>query len=89
MLDGDTKARIIKEYQINDKDTGSAEVQVAVLTENIKSLTEHLRQHKKDVQDRKSTRLNSSHALISYAVFCLNKKKKHNNKKNARFNAKD
>ncbi|GIT44772.1 MAG: hypothetical protein Ct9H300mP11_27080 [Chloroflexota bacterium] len=38
MLDGDTKARIIKEYQINDKDTGSAEVQVAVLTENIKSL---------------------------------------------------
>jgi len=48
MLDGDTKARIIKEYQINDKDTGSAEVQVAVLTENIKQLTEHLRQHKKD-----------------------------------------
>ena len=49
MLDGDTKARIIKEYQINDKDTGSAEVQVAVLTENIKSLTEHLREHKKAV----------------------------------------
>src|SRR3712207_6939705 len=30
-------------------------------------------------QDRKSTRLNSSHANISYAVFCLKKKKKHNN----------
>src|SRR3712207_7811836 len=30
------------------------------------------------VQDRKSTRLNSSHANISYAVFCLKKKKKHN-----------
>src|SRR3712207_8132202 len=31
------------------------------------------------LQDRKSTRLNSSHANISYAVFCLKKKKKHNN----------
>src|SRR3712207_7318775 len=31
------------------------------------------------VEDRKSTRLNSSHANISYAVFCLKKKKKHNN----------
>src|SRR5690554_7299180 len=31
-------------------------------------------------QDRKSTRLNSSHVRISYAVFCLKKKKKHNNK---------
>ena len=53
MLDGETKARIIKEYQINDKDTGSAEVQVAVLTENIKSLTEHLRENKKDVHSRR------------------------------------
>src|SRR5438270_9603998 len=32
-----------------------------------------------DVQDRKSTRLNSSHSQISYAVFCLKKKKKNNN----------
>src|SRR2546430_12277489 len=32
----------------------------------------------KDVVDRKSTRLNSSHSQISYAVFCLKKKKKHN-----------
>ena len=53
MLDGDTKARIIKEYQRNDKDTGSAEVQVAVLTENIKQLTDHLRIHKKDVHSRR------------------------------------
>src|SRR5947209_13405819 len=34
-----------------------------------------------DFEDRKSTRLNSSHANISYAVFCLKKKKKNNNKK--------
>ena len=53
MLDGDTKARIIKEYQRNDKDTGSAEVQVAVLTENIKQLTNHLQIHKKDVHSRR------------------------------------
>jgi small subunit ribosomal protein S15 len=53
MLDGDTKTRIIKEYQVNDKDTGSPEVQVAVLTANIKQLTEHLREHKKDVHSRR------------------------------------
>src|SRR3712207_7394967 len=39
----------------------------------------------RDVVDRKSTRLNSSHANISYAVFCLKKKKKHIN--NPRFSA--
>ena len=53
MLDGDTKARIIKEYQRNDKDTGSAEVQVAVLTENIKQVTDHLRIHKKEGHSRR------------------------------------
>ena len=53
MLDGETKAQIIKEYQINDKDSGSAEVLVAVLTENIKRLTDHLREHKKDVHSRR------------------------------------
>ena len=53
MLDGDTKARIINEYQRHDKDTGSAEVQVAVLTENIKQLTHHLQTHKKDVHSRR------------------------------------
>src|SRR5438034_6615606 len=35
-------------------------------------------------EDRKSTRLNSSHTVISYAVFCLKKKKKHENQSNAR-----
>src|SRR3712207_8873592 len=36
--------------------------------------------HRQDLTDRKSTRLNSSHANISYAVFCLKKKKKHTSK---------
>src|SRR5258708_28152729 len=37
-------------------------------------------------EDRKSTRLNSSHQIISYAVFCLKKKKKNNNKNRAKIN---
>ena len=53
MLDGETKANIIREYRINDRDTGSAEIQVAVLTENIKRLTDHLRTHRKDVHSRR------------------------------------
>ena len=53
MLDGETKQNIIREYRINDKDTGSAEIQVAVLTENIKQLTDHLRMHRKDVHSRR------------------------------------
>src|SRR5256885_7557802 len=38
---------------------------------------------RKDLEDRKSTRLNSSHLVISYAVFCLKKKKKHINLRHA------
>src|SRR5205085_8227715 len=38
---------------------------------------EHLRPRTADIADRKSTRLNSSHSQISYAVFCLKKKKNH------------
>ena len=53
MLDGETKTNIIREYRVNDKDTGSAEIQVAVLTENIKQLTGHLRVHRKDVHSRR------------------------------------
>ena len=53
MLDGDTKTNIIQEYRLHQKDTGSAEIQVAVLTENIKSLTDHLRTHRKDVHSRR------------------------------------
>ena len=57
MLDGETKTKIIREYRINDKDTGSAEIQVAVLTENIKQLTDHLRIHRKDVHSRRGLQM--------------------------------
>ena len=47
------KSKLIKEFKINDKDTGSADVQVAILSEKIKSLTEHLKQHQKDFISRR------------------------------------
>ena len=53
MMDGETKARINQENQLHEKDTGSADVQVAILTERIKQVTDHLRVHKKDVHSRR------------------------------------
>ena len=48
-----TKQEIIKEYQLKDGDTGSAEVQIALLTERIKHLTEHLKTNKQDDHSRR------------------------------------
>lgn len=47
------KAPIIAEFKINAKDTGSAEVQVALLSARISHLTNHLRANKKDVHSRR------------------------------------
>ncbi|MGA0346448.1 MAG: 30S ribosomal protein S15 [Alphaproteobacteria bacterium] len=47
------KAELIKEYGRADGDTGSPEVQVSILTERIKNLTEHLKEHKKDFHSRR------------------------------------
>ncbi|MEC7201746.1 MAG: 30S ribosomal protein S15 [Verrucomicrobiota bacterium] len=47
------KLKLIKEFKINDKDTGSADVQVAILTKKILSLTEHLKINKKDFSSRR------------------------------------
>ena len=44
---------IIKDYGSNEKDSGSASVQIAILTERIKNLTEHLKIHKKDFGSRR------------------------------------
>ena len=52
MLEKDTKLDIIKQYQLHDNDSGSPEVQIAILTERIKALTEHLKIHKKDHHSR-------------------------------------
>jgi small subunit ribosomal protein S15 len=47
------KNELIAEYKTHDNDTGSAEVQIAVLTESINNLNEHLRTHKKDHHSRR------------------------------------
>jgi small subunit ribosomal protein S15 len=47
------KAELISENKITDKDTGSSYVQVALLTENINALSEHMQIHKKDLSSRR------------------------------------
>jgi small subunit ribosomal protein S15 len=52
-LTKEKKERLIREYRMHDKDTGSPEVQIALLTERINQLTEHLKGHAKDFSSRK------------------------------------
>ncbi len=47
------KNELISEYKVHESDTGSAEVQIAILTEDINNLNEHLRTHKKDHHSRR------------------------------------
>ncbi|MDK2798170.1 MAG: small subunit ribosomal protein [Tepidiphilus sp.] len=53
MLDNATKARIIAEYKRGDNDTGSPEVQIALLTARIEGLQPHFSEHKKDHHSRR------------------------------------
>lgn len=52
MLTKRKKSTVIKGYKRHEKDTGSAEVQIAILTEQIKELTAHLKKHPKDNHSR-------------------------------------
>lgn len=52
-LTTDTKQEIIKQYQTTEGDTGSPEVQIALLTTRINKLTEHLKKHAHDVHSRR------------------------------------
>lgn len=52
-ITAERKAELIKEFQTKENDTGSPEVQVAVLTERITNLTEHLKIHAKDHHSRR------------------------------------
>ncbi len=49
----DKKQEVIKTYQAHEKDSGSPEVQIALLTERVRHLTEHLKIHKKDFASRR------------------------------------
>ena len=52
-LDAQTKQTLIREFQLHETDTGSPEVQIAILTNKITYLTEHLKQHPKDHHSRR------------------------------------
>lgn len=49
----DRRTQLIKEYQTKENDTGSPEVQIALLTERINNLTEHMKEHAKDFHSRR------------------------------------
>ena len=53
MLAGEKKNKIVSDYRTHEKDTGSPEVQIALLTTRINELTEHLKTHKKDFSSRR------------------------------------
>ena len=53
MIEKDKKQSIIEEYKTHEADTGSTEVQVAILTARIRELTEHMKVHKKDFHSRR------------------------------------
>ena len=53
MLLKEKKTEVISKFKVHEKDTGSCEVQVAILTERINYLTEHLKIHKKDHSSRR------------------------------------
>lgn len=53
MLDKATKEKIIRKFRTHDSDTGSPQVQIAILTAEIKELTKHLKTHRKDFSSRR------------------------------------
>lgn len=67
-LTTETKAKLITEYQRSANDTGSPEVQVALLTTHISSLSEHFKNHKKDHHSRRGLihMVNQRRKLLDY-----------------------
>ncbi len=53
MIAAESKQKLVTDYRIHDKDTGSPEVQIALLTQRINELNEHLKTHKKDHSSRR------------------------------------
>ena len=64
----DTKKEIISKFATNEKDTGSPQVQIAVLSERINNLTEHFKLHKHDNHSKKGlvALVNKRKKLLSY-----------------------
>lgn len=68
MLRKEEKTAVIEEYARHKGDTGSPEVQIAVLTKRINVLTEHLKAHKKDYHSRRGLykMIGQRHSLVNY-----------------------
>ncbi len=69
MLTAEEKSKIIGEYKLSEDDTGSFEVQVAMLSKRILALTEHLQSHRKDFSSKRGT----TSSLESVADFSATK----------------
>ena len=67
-ITAEEKTRLMKEYATKEGDTGSPEVQVAILTERITNLTEHFKDHKKDNHSRRGllTLVSTRRSLLDY-----------------------
>ena len=67
-ITNERKQELIKEFATKEGDTGSAEVQIAVLSERIGNLTEHLKSHKKDFSSRRGlfAMVSSRRKLLDY-----------------------
>ena len=67
-LTKEVKAKIIKDFAKNEKDTGSTEVQIAILTEEINVLTEHLKEHSHDYHSRRGLlkKVGQRRSLLNY-----------------------
>ena len=67
-LSKEDKDKIIKKYKVHDADTGSSEVQIALLTAEIEQLTEHLKTHKKDFSSRRGLlkKVGQRHRLLRF-----------------------
>ena len=69
-LSKEMKAEIVKKYGKTANDTGSAEVQIAVLTEEINALTDHLKEHKHDFHSRRGLlkKVGQRRSLLNYLI---------------------
>lgn len=69
-LTKDEKQKIVKKYARKEGDTGSAEVQIAILTKEISELTEHLKEHKHDYHSRRGLLMKVGHrrSLLNYLM---------------------
>ena len=69
-INKDKKAELVKKFGSNEHDTGSIEVQIAILTEEIKTLTEHFKEHPKDHHSKRGLlqKVGQRRSLLNYLI---------------------